>query len=258
MTVEQQAHQNLVDFIRWVPALDAQAQVLDANGAVGVACTSDWPASRFAARATDELPAREWADRVDGFFAEHGRTACVFARVGADDELTEVLETRGFREYGLTPEMVCDRELSVPSPAPEVSLRLARDASDVSDYARVASKAFVDVGMLEEPLRALLDNPDALLTPEVAVAVAELRGEVVAGAMSVLVGDAPHGYVGWVACLSEARGYGLGDLVTRLVTNEALQRGAAIVSLEASRFGENIYRRMGYRDLYNYRLLVKV
>ena len=43
------------------------------------------------------------------------------------------------------------------------------------------------------------------------------------------------GYVGWVACADEARGRGLGDVVTRAVTNEAFARGAPLVTLEASR-----------------------
>jgi ribosomal protein S18 acetylase RimI-like enzyme len=96
-----------------------------------------------------------------------------------------------------------------------------------------------------------------MLQPEVAVSLAELDGRPVAGAMSVVIGDDPNGYVGWVACLPEGRGRHLGDAVTRLVTNEAFARGASIVTLEASRFGENTYRRMGYEERYRYRMLIK-
>ena len=77
-----------------------------------------------------------------------------------------------------------------------------------------------------------------------------------AGALVLLVGG--HGYVGWVSTLAEGRGHGLGDAVTRRVTNEAFARGAGTVTLEASPFGEAIYRRMGYRDLYRYRMLIKL
>jgi ribosomal protein S18 acetylase RimI-like enzyme len=97
-----------------------------------------------------------------------------------------------------------------------------------------------------------------LLSPRVAVSVAERDGEVVAGAAAILLGNAPDGYVGWVACADSARGHGLGDHVTRLVTNEAFARGARFVSLEASRYGESTYARMGYRELYRYRMLIKV
>jgi len=74
----------------------------------------------------------------------------------------------------------------------------------------------------------------------------------------VLLGDDPAGYVGWVACVDEARGRGLGDVVTRAVTNEAFARGAPLVTLEASEFGEHTYARMGYREVYRYRVLIRV
>jgi hypothetical protein len=46
--------------------------------------------------------------------------------------------------------------------------------------------------------------------------------------------------------------------VTRRVTNEAFDRGAGIVSLEASHFGEHTYARIGYRELYRYAVLIKL
>ena len=65
-------------------------------------------------------------------------------------------------------------------------------------------------------------------------------------------------YVGWVACADEGRGRGLGDVVTRRVTNEAFERGAQLVTLEASKFGEHTYARMGYREIYRYRMLIRL
>ena len=62
----------------------------------------------------------------------------------------------------------------------------------------------------------------------------------------------------WVACADAARGRGLGDTVTRAVTNEAFARGANLVTLEASHFGEHTYTRMGYRELYRYRMLLRL
>ena len=70
-----------------------------------------------------------------------------------------------------------------------------------------------------------------LLRSDCAIALAELDGTPVAGALVVVLGDDPAGYVGWVACADEARGRGLGDVVTRAVTNEAFDRGARLVTL---------------------------
>ena len=41
-------------------------------------------------------------------------------------------------------------------------------------------------------------------------------------------------------------------------SNEAFDRGASIVTLEASHFGEHTYARMGYRVLYRYAVLIKL
>jgi ribosomal protein S18 acetylase RimI-like enzyme len=99
-----------------------------------------------------------------------------------------------------------------------------------------------------------------MLAPDVAVAIAEAAdGTIVAGAMVVLFTEPePTGYVSFVACADAARGHGLGDAVTRMVTNEAFARGVTLCTLEASHFGRNTYDRMGYRTLYDYRLLIKV
>jgi hypothetical protein len=187
-----------------------------------------------------------------------GNTACVFVREQADDEAADHLISLGYQEYTRSPEQICEAPLPEVGPADGVSLRLATTPEDVTAYALVASKAFTDLGFPEDSLFAQLDRPEAMLDDRVAIALADVDGLTMAGALSVLVGDRPNGYIGWVSCLAEGRGRGLGDLVTRTVTNEAFARGAGIVTLEASRFGESVYRRMGYRDLYHYRLMIKV
>src|SRR5262245_29566397 len=240
------AHQNLADFYRWLPTLAPGATTLDEDGVTAVVASNDWPSDRLAVRTSTELPAKDWVDRADGFFREHGIAACVFSRVGIDDDITELLLPRGYAEFAQTPEMVCTTARPDREPEPGVTVRLADSPEDVRTYAAIAGRAFTDLGMQEEPLRELLDNPDAMLAPGVAGALAELDGAPLGGAMSVVLGDEPNGYVGWVACLQEGRGHAIGDTVTRLVTNEAFARGAQVVTLEASIYGESTYARMGY------------
>ena len=103
-----------------------------------------------------------------------------------------------------------------------------------------------------------VDHPDAFLAEDCVVSLAEIDGEPVAGAEVLLFDNGRAGYVGWVSCADAARGRGLGDTVTRAVTNEAVRRGADLVTLEASPFGEHTYARMGYREIYRYRLLLRL
>lgn len=257
-TLDERAHRNLADFYRWMPALGPDVALLDTDGVVGLATPNDWPSDRLALREDRSVAADVFVDRVEEFLGARGRTACVFARVDVDDDIADLLTEKGYTEYTRTPEMVCSAALPEREPGDGVGVRLAETAEDVAAYAAIAAKAFTDLGLLEDPLRELLDAPDALLQPDVAVSLAEVDGTPVAGALSVLVGAERNGYVGWVACLPEGRGRQLGDLVTRLVTNEAFARGAPIVTLEASRFGESTYRRMGYEERYRYRMLIKL
>jgi len=61
-------------------------------------------------------------------------------------------------------------------------------------------------------------------------------------------------------CVPLARSLGPMAVLTFLiaVTNEAFRRGADLVTLEASSFGEHTYARMGYREIYRYRMLIRL
>jgi hypothetical protein len=255
--VHAQAHQNLCDFTRFVGRLDRTAETLHRDGVIAVRGVVDWPSTRMAVRESAATSAADFALAIDEFLLGHGKSACVFVRDGVDDDLDKEFETRGFQLFGGSPEMICEARLD-DRPAPDgTSVRLATTAADIAAYADIAARAFTHLGFHEAATRAALDNPEVMLADDVAVSIAELDGKPVAGACVVMVGAKPNGYVGWVACLDEARGRGLGDTVTRLVTNEAFARGAGIVTLEASQFGEHTYARMGYREIYRYHMLIK-
>ncbi len=231
---------------------------MDRDGLVAAIGPTDFPTGRQAIRLNNELDPATWAATVNDLFAAHGKTGCVFARVGADDAVRDELVERGFQEWAQTPEMVCDRPLEAKRPAADITVRFAETADDVAAYARIAGRAFTHLSVPEAVTRDAIDNPDVLLRPDCVVALAELDGSPVAGALVVLFDNDSSGYVGWVACLDEARGQGLGDVVTRAVTNEAFARGASLVTLEASQFGEHTYARMGYREIYRYRILIRL
>jgi ribosomal protein S18 acetylase RimI-like enzyme len=256
--LDARAHANLVEFTRLLGRLD-DAAVLDEPGVFAIRGRNDFPTSRIAlTQGSASLSPADFADRAcDFLFDGAGKTACAYVRTD-DHALYHELTRRGFAEFSSSPEMVCEGRLE-SRPFPEgVSVRLAATADDVAAYAAIAAHAFRHLHFPEEIMRASVDNPAVMLDPSVVIALADLDGRPVAGASSIIVGDEPNGYVGWVACHDDARGRGLGDVVTRRVTNEAFDRGAQIVTLEASHFGEHTYARMGYRELYRYGVLIKL
>jgi GNAT superfamily N-acetyltransferase len=258
MDVGERAHQNLCDFVRFQARLDTGSELLDDAGVVAYAGSVDFPSTRSAIRSDASLEATAWVDALTAFLDARGKAGCVFARVGADDDLHAELTARNFHEWARSPEMICDHPLETRVPPEGVSVRLATSPADVTAYATIAGQAFTHLAIPEAVTSDEIDNPEVVLGSDCVVALAEVDGAPVAGALVALFGDEPVGYVGWVACLDAARGRGLGDVVTRAVTNEAFTRGAPLVTLEASPFGESTYARMGYREIYRYRVLIRV
>ena len=130
----------------------------------------------------------------------------MYARIGADDDITAPLLERGFREWSTSPEMVCDRELEPRDPPDRVSLRFADSPADIAAYARIVAEAFAHLMLPEAIALESIDHPREFLADDCVVALAEIDGEPVAGAQVVLFDQARAGYVGWVAC----RGFGAG------------------------------------------------
>jgi ribosomal protein S18 acetylase RimI-like enzyme len=257
-TVDERAHNNFCNWTRWTAGLHPESAMLDESGMLALAGPIDFPSSRTAIRWDRSLTAEEWVDNVDAFLTARGKTACVHARVGADDDLAALLLERGFREWATTPEMVCEHALESRSAPSGVTVRMADSRADISAYAGVAAEAFAHLFLPKDATVAAIDHPDAFLAPDCVVALAEIDGEPVAGAQVLLLDGNRNGYVAWVSCTDAARGRGLGDTVTRAATNEAFARGAGLVSLEASQYGEHTYARMGYREIYRYRMLLRI
>jgi ribosomal protein S18 acetylase RimI-like enzyme len=256
-SIDARAHANFTGWTRFLCRLEG-GELFEQPGIIGFRGPTDFPSARIALPTDPRAGADAYVSALDEFLFAHGKTACTWVRIGADDDLNTALLERGLREFSQTPEMVCEHVLEDREPPAGVTVRLAETPADVRAYAEIAGEAFAHLMIPAEITTKTIDHPDVMLGSDVMIALADLDGEPVAGACVVMVGDQPEGYVGWVSCLDKARGNGLGDTVTRRVTNEAFARGADIVSLEASQFGEHTYARMGYRELYRYRLLIKL
>ncbi|HEX6117242.1 MAG TPA: GNAT family N-acetyltransferase, partial [Solirubrobacterales bacterium] len=193
----------------------------------------------------------ELVERADAWFAERGHDYVVTVRAtGEDTSLEAAAEAAGLvKALDRYPAMGTERRLFAP-PSPGLELRPVADEADALAFWRVCAVAYPAIGFPEDAFDRF--PPATLLHEASAAFIGELEGEPVATAMtSVLDGV---GFVGWVGTTAAARGRGAGAALTVAATNAAFDRGARLASLQASSMGESIYRRLGYRELFNYRL----
>jgi hypothetical protein len=147
------------------------------------------------------------------------------------------------------PEMVCRAPLrELPA-----DLRRVETVGDAASYWRICDESYPSIGFPKGMFTEAF-APELLLDDERAAACLAYGedGTPVAGA-TIYMSDGV-GMVGWVAAVPEARGRGLAAASTVWATNEGFKRGAALASLQASPMGEDIYRRLGYEELFSYKL----
>lgn len=210
------------------------------------------------ARSAPGLSAAEAIERARAFFAPRGRGFTFWVRAHADADLEAVLPGAGFRFFGQEggdPGMVVDHRLHDVPPPPGATLRRVTDEKGVADYAAVSAGAYATYGMPADVAPAIFARPEMLLGPDTYGVVAYEGEAPLAAAM--VAPCAGMGQVAWVGTLPERRGRGLGEAVTRAVTNAAFDMGARCAGLTASPMGAPIYRRMGYVEITRYREYVK-
>ena len=96
----------------------------------------------------------------------------------------------------------------------------------------------------------MFSDPSAFLVPHVYAVVAYRDRQPASCALALM----SHGIAGiyYVGTVEAARGMGLAEHCTRAVGNAAIKLGARCVILQASIYGEPLYRRMGYMEFTRY------
>jgi ribosomal protein S18 acetylase RimI-like enzyme len=249
-------HRNLVDFTREDARWQAPHEIVERDGVLMFAGSSDFLAfCNGMRRIEDDVPGADAVAMAQEFFASRRRGFSVWSRaLPQDDDLAAACDAAGIKVFGddRAPQLICrDRIADADLPA-GVAIDAVDGPDDVAHFARVNGEAYTVYGMPAEASASHFNGPHALAGPNVHAVLARLDGEPV----GAVVLHESHGIAGvyWVAVLEQARGRGIAEALTRHVTNLGFDRGAANVQLQASSMGEPIYRRLGYEDLYRYRL----
>jgi GNAT superfamily N-acetyltransferase len=248
-------HRNLMDVTRW-GAEGSHATIDQADGELLIASPAPL---QFLNAVMRERPDEDGADasgmleRARKFFFERGRGFVVYTWPG-DPELERAAFAAGLSPVlERYPEMVCRS----PLPHLDGDVSALGGIDDAAAYWRICDEAYPSIGFSEGMFSEIFP-PELLLEDDrVWACLAHEEGRPVACASLWLTAGSgsPVGFIGWVGALPQARGRGLAAACTVAATNKAFELGAELASLQASPMGEPLYRRLGYEELFAYRLM---
>jgi ribosomal protein S18 acetylase RimI-like enzyme len=245
------ADRNLREATREMATWSGQPEIGESPGLLLVAGAARLPIGYANAAfpvAVAECPARDLVERARRFFGERKRGYTLWTRTYHDLSIQDAARRAGLQRIIEMPGLVLDAPLPEPSLPAGASLQVVENAGQAGVFADVATRAFA--ALSSDPLAGSFAVPERLLRPHVIALLATVDGEPAATALAVLSDGVAGLY--WVGTMEGHRGRGLGEACTRRAGNAAFARGARAVTLQATRQGEPIYRRMGYREITRY------
>jgi len=257
VSIEDAADANLVASYRAHLAWQEPCESLEADGLLAVAGGNRFPGpyKNIVVRLDPALSPSRLLERAHAFFDPMDRKFSVVARARRDADLEAHLRGLGYEMRSESPCLLVAQPVPVRAVDQHVRIERFRDLDHVRDAIGVGANAFATLGLPVEEAHTMLARHDRLLDADVAGFVAYVDDEPAATALTLFSDGAAGVY--WVATLPASRGRGLGEVCTALATNAGFERGAPVVTLQASPMGLPIYTRMGYRacdQLRRYRL----
>lgn len=188
----------------------------------------------------------------------HGMSALSawLPEVVATPELVEMFTRRGFVHDEPVPAMTASLEDLPPLEAPPGAQLLVVASAVEAEAALEVMMAGFGIPMGVRPwLLDLFTSVTRDPSSPLRMVIANLNGRPVATALRGVFGDTAVIYN--VATLPDARGRGLGRFVTLAAMHDAAANGARRAVLESSEMGRNVYRRLGFREVGDFRVLVR-
>jgi hypothetical protein len=233
---------------RWNPNTDMaeQGDVLFVCGA------NTFPAVNFVIRVgrRPKSSPDKLISQAKEFFAKRKRSFTIIVRAHIDQDLLDQCEVVKLYQISNLPGMFVEGMLGDRPLPDDVTLRHVTDKAMVNDFAEVVALSYTTLGLPEEVGRSVFSDPSGFLVPHLYAVVAYRDNKPASCALALM----SHGIAGiyYVGTVETARGMGLAEHCTRAVGNAAFKLGARCVILQASIYGEPVYKRMGYKEFTRY------
>jgi len=247
LQLADRVHENLMTVNSWMGEGPGRGLHLD-DGELLIASRSSFPFLNGAFRKRSRSEAEGLLTGARSFFFGRHRGFVAYAWPG--DPLIEeaALASGMFSVVDRYPEMVCRTPLRhLPG-----DIRPVEAPADAEAYWAVCDAAYPSLGFPPGLFSEAFEPTDLLDSQRVWACVAYDDDEPLACASAWMADGV--GMIGWVASSPAARGRGLAAACTVRATNHLLDHGCEIASLQASSMGEEVYRHLGYEEIFSYRL----
>lgn len=241
------ADANLLESIREHARWQLPCELVEEEGVLMVAGVTSFPGAykNCVARVDPRVPASEVVARAKDFFRSRNRGFTVFARASRDEDLEKYMTEGGFVQRADSPCMLVDAPVPVPALAAGLRVEKFSDERHIKDAATVNTEAYLALGLPAAETQAMFMDAARVAARGLTGCVVYRDGQPLATALAI---KSPGGAgVYWVGTANQAQRMGLASVCTGLVTNAGFANGASVVTLQASPFGEPVYRRLGYR-----------
>jgi ribosomal protein S18 acetylase RimI-like enzyme len=247
------ADQNLAEFCReqarWLPPFKVEERPHALFVASGTSFPAGPPNCVFPLEHGLVRP-EQLLDEARGYYAPLGRGFSVYAPTHHGPELAAACEAAKWPKLSDAPGMVLEERCRTADASPEVEIKQVTGEATARDFITVSAEAYESIGMPKAVARKLLSQHARWTRPHIYAAVVYELARPVAAAMLLF----SHGIAGvyWVGTLSDARGRGHATRIMCNLSNHGFDRGARCVVLQATQFGEPVYRKLGYREFTRY------
>lgn len=243
---------NLAEYTREMTRWNAAGKIVEHHDLLLTLGTADFPSTRVAIRLNRTQGESDAAvfEEIRSFFDRKKSSFSLHVRKHADTQMEAICKKENLIQIGDAPGMVLDRPLPGKTPSPGADIRHITDIDGITDFAFVVRESYQSLGLPADISSQIFASPGRLLGPHNDWVVAYDSGRPVSAAMTLF----SHGAAGlyWVGTLKINRCKGLAQACVHEATNEAFRRGASLVVLQASKFGEPLYRRMGFEEITRY------
>jgi len=243
---------NLGESMREIARWKADNEIVERDDLLLISGGDPTPMTNSAIRVGDRAfpPADEAMNQIRNYFRNRNLDYSIHLRRHLDSDLEDLCRSEKMIAISESPGMAIQEPIPVKDLPAGVTIKKIENPSGAFDFAAVAIASYQSLGMPKKTGKIMFETPERILRPSNHLVVAYLNEEPVSAAMIIF----SHSIAGiyWVGTIESARKKGLGEACTAIVTNEAFRRGASLVVLQASPFGEPIYRRLGFQEFTRY------